>query len=159
MSHVNPVLFVLPLVAALGVGCSGSSSPGDSSSSSSSEPIAEECTGTEALIISEASDDGSHDESYGPANATDGSFASDSRWSSEGDDKTLLLDLGTEATIAEVKTAWFNADERTAFYGVEASTDNNNWSTLVSNGQSEGAEGFVTDSFDRMDARYVHRAR
>lgn len=155
MPPVNPWLFVLPLVAVLGVGCSGSSSPSDSSNSSSSEPITEECTGTEPLIINEASDDGSHDEGHGPDNAIDGSFASDSRWSSEGDGKTLLLDLGTEATIAEVKTAWLNADERTAFYGVEASTDNNDWSTLVSNGQSEGSEDFVTDSFDRMDARYI----
>ncbi|MBU2885149.1 polysaccharide lyase family 7 protein [Gilvimarinus agarilyticus] len=158
MFRCNPLILVLPLVAAVCAGCGSSSSsssttiPGSSSSSSSVAPTA--CTGTESLVIVEATDDGSND-GHGPANVLDGSLNSDSRWSSEGDDKALVLDLGTLANIAEVKTAWLSADERTAFYTIEASTDNNNWVTLVASGQSQGTEGFYADTFDRLDAQYV----
>ncbi|WP_339617544.1 polysaccharide lyase family 7 protein [uncultured Gilvimarinus sp.] len=157
MSQLNPFFVMLPLVVAVCSACSGSSSStGSSASTSSSSSVAstDECTGTGALVINAASDDGSHD-GHSPANTIDGSLEGESRWSSQGDGKTLLLDLGAEATIAEVKTAWFNADERTSFYDIEASTDNNTWSTLVANGQSQGSEEFTTDSFDRLDARYV----
>ncbi|MCP8898079.1 polysaccharide lyase family 7 protein [Gilvimarinus xylanilyticus] len=105
------------------------------------------------MIISEASDDGTND-GHGPENTIDGSFDSESRWSSEGDGKILLLDLGAEATATQIKTAWLNADERTAYYEVEASADNSNWVTLISNGQAEGTEELVTDSFDPIEVRY-----
>lgn len=159
MSRYNPFAFALPLVVAVCTACSGSSDSGDtaassSSFSSSSSVASEACTETAPLVISAATDDGSHD-GHGPENTIDGSLNPDSRWSSEGDGKVLLLDLGVEATIAEVKTAWLNADERTAFYTLEASVDNSNWVTLVANGQSQGTESFGTDSFDRLTARYV----
>ncbi|WP_041524016.1 polysaccharide lyase family 7 protein [Gilvimarinus agarilyticus] len=162
MPQYNVMTTALTLTAILCTACSGSSDSNDtsgpvgstSSSSSSSVAAPDECSNPEALVISSASDDGSHD-GHGPANAIDGSFASESRWSSSGDGKTLLLDLGTEATLTEVKTAWLNANSRTAFFDVEASSDQDSWSTLVANGQSQGSEELGADSFEELQARYV----
>ncbi|WP_049722667.1 polysaccharide lyase family 7 protein [Gilvimarinus polysaccharolyticus] len=159
MPRITPLTLILPLAVAICTGCGGSSGSSPtptvaSSSSSSSVASSNTCTDTAALIIDAASDDGSHD-GHGPSNAIDASLDSESRWSSLGDGKILLLDLGVTASIAEIKTAWLNADTRTSLYEIEASTDNSNWSTLVANGQAQSSDVFVTDSFTRIAARYV----
>ncbi|MDO3384506.1 polysaccharide lyase family 7 protein [Gilvimarinus sp. SDUM040013] len=161
MPKTNSKTIALILAVTLCTACSGSGSDSSGSgssstptSSSSSAASSNACLASGRLVVSAVSDDGSHD-GHAPENAVDSSFDRDSRWSSLGDGKILHLDMGTQATISEVKTSWLDADTRTAFYEVESSADNDNWSTLVANGQSNSTELFAVDSFDPVEARYV----
>jgi hypothetical protein len=113
-----------------------------------------QCTDGEEVSIGSASDDGSND-GHTPDLAIDGSLHEESRWSSLGDGKTLTLDLGSISTIDSIRTAWYKGDERTAYFSVEVSENGSNWSSVLSNVQSQGTEGFAYNSFSETDARYV----
>jgi poly(beta-D-mannuronate) lyase len=132
----------------LGSGSSSSSSSGGGSSGGSS------CTSGSNLPVVSASDDGSND-GHGPANVLDGSFADESRWSSQGV-KWITLDLGNVQTVEAVDIAWYKGDQRSSYFYIETSTDNSNWTSVLSSSQSSGnstnLENYdVSDS----DARYV----
>nr|QGU34249.1 alginate lyase [Marinimicrobium sp.] len=113
-----------------------------------------ECVNGEAIDIVSASDDGTND-GHTPDLAIDGNLADSSRWSSLGDGKAITLDLGSVSTIDTIRTAWYKADERTAYFDVEVSEDGSNWSSVLTNTQSQGTEGFASNSFNEADARYV----
>lgn len=113
-----------------------------------------ECVDGEAVDIDSASDDGTND-GHTPDLAIDGNLAESSRWSSLGDGKTITLDLGSVSAIDTIRTAWYKGDERTAYFDVEVSEDGSNWSSVLTNTQSQGTEGFAANSFNEVDARYV----
>lgn len=113
-----------------------------------------QCTDGEAVSIVSASDDGSND-GHTPDLAIDGSLDQESRWSSYGDGKAITLDLGSVSTIDTIKTAWYKGNQRTAYFSVEVSENGSNWSSVLSNVQSQGTEGFGSDSFSEADARYI----
>lgn len=121
---------------------------GDSDGSSGS------CTSGSNLAVIAAYDDGTND-GHGPQNVLDGSLADESRWSSQGI-KWITLDLGGVKTVEAVDLAWYKGDQRQSFFYIETSTDNSNWTTVLSNGQSSG----TTSDMERYDvtdtsARYV----
>ena len=101
-----------------------------------------------------AFDDGSND-GNGPENVVDGVVSSDSRWSSEGPGKWLALDLGQTQQVREVFTAWLNADDREAFYDVEASLDGQSWRVIAARRSSQGAEELEPATVEGTEARYI----
>ncbi|WP_020210469.1 polysaccharide lyase family 7 protein [Gilvimarinus chinensis] len=157
---LRPHTFLLALTFGTLAACSGSSNTNESTSSSSSQssqpeppPNTASCSTSTALIIDAATDDGTHDD-LGPENAIDYNLSANSRWSSLGDGKSLTLDLGTIASITDIKTAWYVTSGQTAYYELEASTDAESWSTLEANGQAT-TDDFKSDTFDETKARYI----
>ncbi|WP_041523228.1 polysaccharide lyase family 7 protein [Gilvimarinus agarilyticus] len=123
-----------------------------SSSSSSSSAGAGNCNNPINLNITDASDDGSHD-GNGPDNAIDGSLSS--RWSSQGDGKSITLDLGGLSTVTQLQTAWLKGDQRTQTFDVAVSENGNNWNTVLYNVDSQGSANLESFEIDDVAARYV----
>ncbi|WP_052362551.1 polysaccharide lyase family 7 protein [Falsirhodobacter sp. alg1] len=114
------------------------------------------CTGVSQLAIVSASDDGTFDDIYAPEFAIDGEFGPSSRWSSLGEGKQLVLDLGEPQTVSEVGLAWYKGNERTSSFTLEASNDGENWMPLMDRTESAGkSEAVEKYSFDATEARYV----
>lgn len=64
----------------------------------------------------------------------------------------LQLDFGTQASISQITTHFYDGDYRTYTYYIQASSDGSNWNTIVS---TKTGSGTVTDSFAQTSARYV----
>ncbi len=64
----------------------------------------------------------------------------------------LQLDLGTQTTISQITTHFYDGDSRTYTYYIQASTDGSNWNTIVS---TKTGSSTVTDTFNPITARYV----
>lgn len=115
------------------------------------------CTGTKNLPIISATDDGTSQEANPPSNTID--LDPDTRWSSEYTDtgKLLTFDLGELAKVKQLELLWHKAGERTTYYNIETSVDNENWSVVLLDGESS----IITDgSYEAVDlieseARYV----
>ena len=111
------------------------------------------CSGTQNINIQVASDNGSND-GNGPQNAIDGSLSS--RWSSFGIGKTITFDLGLVASVDDVQLAFFKGNQRRAFFSIEASVDNANWTQILGPNQSNGqSNALQTFNVNDIDARYV----
>ena len=106
------------------------------------------------IEIASAYDDGSNDGHY-PAATIDGDEDSSSRWSSEGEGKTINYNLGAEVSIETLELAWFKSGDRESYFDVEVSTDNNSWSTVLSNEESQDTDGFSTYDLDGATASYL----
>ena len=116
------------------------------------------CTGAGPLTIVSATDDGLYEETHGPENSIDGSFDPESRWSNEsqGEPKTLLLDLGAQQTVTSLSIAWYKGDERKSNFSVAASPDGRFYQTIVKSRQSEGASlEFESYEFSDKKAQFV----
>lgn len=118
-------------------------------------PTPEVCNEISELSIVDAFDDGSND-GHEAENAIDGSTSSSSRWSSKGIGKTLTLDLGTESSVQEVAIKWYKGNDRSAYFAIDTSSDNESWYSVLSGGISSGDDA----SFENIDvndsnARYV----
>src|SRR5674476_1434671 len=64
----------------------------------------------------------------------------------------LQLDLGTQTSISQITTHFYDGDTRTYTYYIQASTDGSNWNTIVS---TKTGNSIVTDTFTQTTARYV----
>ncbi len=103
----------------------------------------------------DASDDGTNDGNV-PAGAIDGNLDPDSRWSSNGDSKSIEFDLGSNEDIAGVSVAWYKGDERQAYFAVETSTDGSSWSSAIDGGVASGTTTAMEDyTFSERSARYI----
>lgn len=113
------------------------------------------CSTTVELNVVSATDDGTNDGNV-PAEAIDGDLDQSSRWSSEGTGKQIVFDLGRAARVTDIKLAWFKGDQRTAYFDIESSLDNQKWTSVLSNGQSSGAT-LGLEAIDVLDsgARYI----
>jgi poly(beta-D-mannuronate) lyase len=110
----------------------------------------------EIYTLQSALDGGNADPNYPASNAIDGNTASLSRWSSEGTNSTLTLDLGTTQSLGAVTLKWFKGDQRVAYFYVETSTDNSHWQSVLENGESSGRHsGFELVTLTPSNARYV----
>lgn len=111
------------------------------------------CIPTPATLT--AYDEGLND-GHGPELAVDGEYADlESRWSADGDGRWLLLDMGGVGTVTELATAWYKADERTAFFDVEASLDGDTWTLVLADLESQGDTNLNAVALDDVEARYV----
>ena len=118
------------------------------------DPGIEQCTNVSILTVSTAFDSGDYDQSHVPANAIDDDMST--RWSSLGAPKWITLDLGSVATVTDLKIAFFKGDERTAYFYVETSTDNSNWVSVFENGESSGvSESLESFNIGDSSAHYV----
>ncbi|WP_160061062.1 polysaccharide lyase family 7 protein [Psychromonas sp. L1A2] len=115
----------------------------------------ETCTSSAALVISSASDDGTND-GHGPENTIDKDTTDDSRWSSKGEGKTITYDLGSETSVKELAVRWYKGSERSSYFDIHTSTNNNNWTSVLSGGISSGGDSsYETIDVTDTEARYV----
>ncbi|GGA81490.1 hypothetical protein GCM10011369_24310 [Neiella marina] len=141
----------------LATACGGG---GGSSSPNTGTPITppaepEACTLPTTTTLVAAYDDGSND-GHSPTDAIDGSLEESSRWSSEGDGKWLIVDLGEAFDIREVRTAWYKAEERSSYFDLEYSLDGQTWQLIGEEYQSTiGTSGFETWPVSDADGRYI----
>ena len=147
------ILFVL-------AGCGGGGAPGSGSNPPPVPPAPPElpasCTGNYLINVVAATDDGRSAAGSGPERAIDDDFDAASRWQSSGDAVTITFDLGVRYLVREVGLAWFEGDQRVAFFSILASDDGTNFESLLTDQQSSG----TTDGFERYDtpdtpARYI----
>lgn len=114
------------------------------------------CTELSQLQIVAASDDGSFDKTYAPANAIDGSFEPDSRWSSKGAGKTLTLDFGAPQLLKEAGLAFYKGDERLNMFRLEASLDGENFSPVLGDTTTQGGTTAIERvDVEDMEAHYI----
>ncbi len=118
-------------------------------------PAPTTCVNQVHSIVS-ASDDGSFNLNYPPNNAVDQNTASVSRWSNDGINKALTLDLGSAKTLAALTVKWFKGEQRTANFSVETSLDMVNWRIVLLKGESSGRHsGYELVNLEESQARYV----
>ena len=111
-------------------------------------------SGPQPLIIRSASGPG--DAPYLPALAIDGDTQPESRWSAEGVPSALTLDLDLIATVQEVRIAWYQGDQRQAFFDVLASEDGSTFAPLVEDGRSSGnSANFEAYPVAPTNARFI----
>lgn len=111
------------------------------------------CTPTPATLT--AYDEGLND-GHGPELAVDGEGADvESRWSADGEGRWIMLDIGGPGTVIELATAWYKADERTAFFDVETSLDGEAWTTVLTGLESQGDNELHAVSLDNIHTRFV----
>jgi GH18 family chitinase len=88
-----------------------------------------------------------------PPNAVDNSLAT--RWSANGDNQWLQLDLGTTRTVTYVSIAFYNGNLRTSRFDIQTSTGGGVWTTVWS-GSSNGTQTTEqTFDFTDVSARWV----
>ena len=92
-----------------------------------------------------------------PANAVDNKLST--RWSGSGDGAWLKLNLGAPQPVGHVAIAWYKGNARVATFDIEVSTDNTDW-TPVLTGAKSGGTSTAEQIFDFADVtaqwvRYV----
>ncbi|MFD2165894.1 polysaccharide lyase family 7 protein [Thalassotalea euphylliae] len=114
-----------------------------------------QCSDSSNLAVTSATDNGTND-GHGPANTIDGNLADESRWSSNGSGKSIVYQLNSESTVTALNLVWFKGNSRTSFFDVDTSTDNNNWTSVLTSGQSSGSSSSY-ETVDVIDssAKYV----
>lgn len=119
------------------------------------EPPVFGCQNQKYDIVS-ASDDGSFDSTYEPSLVIDGDTTPDSKWSSLGIGKTLLLDLGSVKNVGSLKVKWYQGTQRQSNFEVETSSDNTVWTSVLEDGVSSGKHsGFEQVDLVEGEARYI----
>lgn len=153
---------VFSLLSACGGGGSESTSPQVTEPPPVAEPPPEpeapepQTCDNEIHSILSATDDGSYDDEYIPANTVDLDTASVSRWSSDGMNKAITWELESEKTVRALTIKWFEGAERIANFSIETSLDNETWSTVLLQGESSGRHsGFELVEIDESQARYI----
>lgn len=88
-----------------------------------------------------------------PANAGDDSL--DTRWSGEGKDTWLLLELAAPATVDAIAIAWQHAADRSTAYALELSEDRHTWTEVLREKSRRDREKWDTREFPARRARYA----
>ncbi|MEL6677237.1 MAG: polysaccharide lyase family 7 protein [Pseudomonadota bacterium] len=118
--------------------------------------IPDGCSRMSQLRVRSVTDDGTHEDIHGPENATDHRFDPDSRWSSKGAGKALILDMGMPQTLKELGVAWYKGDARQSFFDVATSTDGTAFRPLIDKRSSDGLTTAIERyDFDDTIARYI----
>jgi hypothetical protein len=79
----------------------------------------------------------------------------DSRWASQPMPQWIRFDLGSVKNIAQTKLQFYNWNGgRTYVYSIDVSSDNTNWTTVVSQSTSLTQE-WTTNQFGPIQGRYV----
>lgn len=139
---------IIGLLAVVGCGGSGSSDNGnDIPAPPILPPSNTSCSGNHLINVIAATDNGQNSAASMPDLAIDDNLDSASRWVAQDGGNTITFDLGTRYLVREVGIAWFEGDQRNAFFNILASEDGNNFAQLLDNQQSSGK----TQSFERYD--------
>jgi hypothetical protein len=100
----------------------------------------------------------SYDSSHTPNLAIDGVESTSNYWGTNAMitagklPQWLQLDLGTQTSISQIITHFYDGDSRTYTYYIQASTDGSTWNTIV---PTKTGSSIVTDTFNQITARYV----
>ncbi|MDP5135729.1 polysaccharide lyase family 7 protein [Rheinheimera baltica] len=114
----------------------------------------EQCSNQVYPILSASHD--AENMAYPASNAIDGKTSSHSRWSSDDNNAALTLDLGSSKTLGALTIKWFEGDKRIARFSVQTSSDNSNWSTVLSEADSSGRHsGFELVEIEPAPARFI----
>ena len=89
----------------------------------------------------------------GPGLAIDGD--PDSRWSAEGDGRTLTLTLDGAREIDAVAILWFNNENRSASFELAVSQDGRQWTHVLDGQGMPGVAGFEIFHLTPVRARHV----
>jgi hypothetical protein len=113
-----------------------------------------EITGEGAVVTASAYQNEPPDLVNPPENGFDNDIGT--RWSAEGDNQWLRVDLGMVRSVSGVHVAVYNGDTRQAIFDVQVSSDGSNWTNVLTNVYSSG----TTDqeekyAFSEVSARYV----
>ncbi|BFT73528.1 discoidin domain-containing protein [Paenibacillus sp. P36] len=113
------------------------------------------CTGgtptPSLLTVSTVSDSGN--DGNVATNTLDNNLST--RWSSQGDGQWIKYDLGASKTVAYASIAFHQGDIRTTTFDVQISSDNTNWTPLLTNKISTTTLSQVTYDFTDTAGRYV----
>lgn len=113
------------------------------------------CTGgtptPSLLTVSTVSDSGN--DGNVATNTLDNNLST--RWSSQGDGQWIKYDLGASKTIAYASIAFHQGDIRTTTFDVQISSDNTNWTNVLTNKVSTSTLSQVTYDFTDTAGRYV----
>lgn len=149
----NFIQLVLLLGLAVGSGCSSAKQTEPVLHATASPTPTALCEPTAARLT--AYDEGLND-GHGPELAVDGDYLDvESRWSADGDGRWIQFDLGGIGTVTQLSTAWYKANERTAFFDVETSLDGLAWTTQYTNAQSQGTTDLSALDLKQTEARYI----
>ena len=97
----------------------------------------------------------SYSGTYTPNLAIDGIESSSNYWGTTSAlnlPQWLQLDLGSQRSICQTTTHFYDRDSRTYTYYIQVSGDGSTWNTVVS---TRTGIGIVTDTFNSVTARYV----
>jgi hypothetical protein len=151
MPRLHQIKLLLLVSSSLLLVACGSGSVTESRSSTPSVKTNQtSCSAFDSLAIITASDDGSHD-NYGPLNTVDADFSNHSRWSSEGIGKTSTSDIGQISTVRDMQVQWYQGNLLNYSFKVDTSSNNVDWTSALSDGNSNGEAAELTDS----QARYL----
>ena len=110
--------------------------------------------GTSQITVSNVAAS-SYSGTHTPSQAIDGVESTANYWgttSANGLPQWLQLDLGTQKTISQIVTHFYDGNTRTYTYYIQASTDGSNWNTVV---PTKTGNSVVTDSFTQTTSRYI----
>lgn len=154
--QLSKVVFVTSVVLSVAT-CGGSSNVNDTTQISpppTLPPSPEQCSNQLYPIFSAT--DNVEDLAYPAANAIDGNTSSQSRWSNDDENAALTLDLGSTKTLGALTIKWFEGDKRIARFSVLTSTDNTNWTTVLTEADSSGRHsGFELVKIESSPARLI----
>ena len=88
-----------------------------------------------------------------PGNVVDNSLAS--RWSANGDNQWVQLDLGTVRSVGSIRVAVYNGNTRQNRFDLQVSTGAGVWTTVWSGLSSGTTTAEETYDFPDVDARWV----
>jgi hypothetical protein len=97
-----------------------------------------------------------HQGDHVPANVLDGDLAT--RWSAEGNDHWLAIDLGSVRDVEGVTVAFMQGDRRNSLFLIQVSDDAAAWRTVFegqSNGRSTAGERFAFPPTQARHVRYL----
>lgn len=151
---------VLSISAALmGCGGGGSGSSGSGDSSAGNNVITSyQCTNTNSLSVLSIKNDGTYTEPYQPSNVIDGNLSVDSRWQSEGENQSLILDVGSDSYVNQVSILWYQEENMPREYQFEimSSNDGETWKPAIITEQSESSiVSFTNYTIETAQVRYV----
>jgi len=111
-------------------------------------------TGTTKLSVSEVTASGYEDPNV-PSNTLDENLGT--RWSESGYTGVWIkYDLGSAKTVSKVYIAWYLGDTRTAYFDIEGSTNDSDYSMLYDDGESSGTTTDLEEyDFTDTTARYI----
>lgn len=102
----------------------------------------------DVVAVTSSSDDGNVAE-----NTLDGDFGT--RWSASGEGEWIAYELNGTFTVAAVSIAFYNGDQRQAYFDLEISTNGTSWTTAYSGSSSGATTGFEEFHFTPASARYI----
>ena len=110
--------------------------------------------GTAQITVS-AAVASSYSGTHTPSQAIDAIESTANYWgtsSANGLPQWLQLDLGTQKSISQIVTHFYDGNSRTYTYYIQVSTDGSNWNTVE---PTKTGNSVVTDSFAQTTCRYV----